>query len=184
MLRATIRLLVSRKMRNIDDRQWAAFMSLPSHREKYRDQNGCLPGWMAESVSEVKELTNWNDGEGSLEGIFCRVGLYNAAPHPKAHDVSLQIMLNIMGQERASSQTCSVSLDPLVATINHSCDPNTIVFSESSTIEVRSLRPIGKDEEITIEYCDGIMGYDLRQKALRSDWFFDCKCMTHRSLFL
>lgn len=44
---------------------------------------------------------------------------------------------------------------PIIATINHSCTPNTeVVFIGGNTAHLVTLRPIARGEEITISYID------------------------------
>ena len=79
-------------------------------------------------------------------------------------------------------------LHPKSALLNHSCDPNAFVrfdvppatdkkaFPPYGSISVYTLRPISKDEEITISYIDTTSPFDKRQKDLKSRYFFDCSC--------
>ncbi len=68
-------------------------------------------------------------------------------------------------------------MDPLAATMNHSCNPNAVVSFDGPTLQVRSLRAIGVDEEILIAYVDVTDNPWHRQDELRERYFFTCTCI-------
>lgn len=70
-----------------------------------------------------------------------------------------------------------VCLDPLIAAVNHSCDPNAVVVFDGARLSLRSLNAIRKDEEITISYIDNTQSFEQRQTELRKQWFFSCSCL-------
>lgn len=76
---------------------------------------------------------------------------------------------------RMEGEAVGITLDPLAAVMNHSCDPNAIYILEGANIRVRSLRPIEVGEEVTIAYTDVTVSRDERRDQL-SEWFFDCAC--------
>ena len=80
-----------------------------------------------------------------------------------------------MTNTRMEGETTGITLDPLAAMMNHSCDPNAFCFWEGAKIRVRSLRPIGVGEEVTISYTDDTLARDTRREYLKR-WFFDCAC--------
>ena len=57
-----------------------------------------------------------------------------------------------------------IVLDPLVAVMNRSCDPNASYVLEGVNIRVRSLRPIKVGEEVTIAYTDITFPRDERRE--------------------
>jgi hypothetical protein len=59
---------------------------------------------------------------------------------------------------------------------NHSCDPNAYIIMDGAEVNVRSLKPIKKDDEIFISYIDTTNPYSRRQHELKQRWFFTCKC--------
>ena len=79
-------------------------------------------------------------------------------------------------------------LHPKPALANHSCNPNAFVRFDvppassaadlpiGGNISVHALRPIRKDEEITISYVDTIYPFDRRQQELKERYFFTCRC--------
>src|SRR5690348_441136 len=71
-----------------------------------------------------------------------------------------------------------LSLHPLPALLNHSCDYNSVVRygSNGLHLEVIPMRKIRKDEEIKISYVDTTHPYRKRQDELRERYFFNCEC--------
>lgn len=80
-----------------------------------------------------------------------------------------------MNIHQPHQKTIGTTLDLVGSLVNHSCDPNTFVFFEQSQLRVRSLRPINAGEEITQTYVDSKPGVMMRQKILKSDYFFTCE---------
>lgn len=81
-----------------------------------------------------------------------------------------------------------MALHPKSALLNHSCDPNAFVrfdapptsssqsFPPYGSISIHALRPIEKNEEVTISYVDTTFPYQQRQQELKSRYFFTCTC--------
>ncbi|KAF9458385.1 hypothetical protein BDZ94DRAFT_1226398 [Collybia nuda] len=78
------------------------------------------------------------------------------------------------------------SISPVIALINHSCDPNAVVvFPRSSDqeplMQVIALRPIATSEEILTSYIDTTLPKPLRQASLQETYNFFCQCALCRS---
>ncbi|KAI9453061.1 SET domain-containing protein [Russula earlei] len=78
-----------------------------------------------------------------------------------------------------------VCVSPLVALINHSCDPNAVVVFPRSTkdpagqepeVQVIAIRDISPGEEIFTSYIDTTLPRIQRQAALLSTYNFSCRC--------
>ena len=80
-----------------------------------------------------------------------------------------------MTDTRMEGETTGITLDPLAALMNHSCNPNVFCVFEGTRIRVRSLRPIEVGEEVTMAYADPTVPLLMRREAL-SKWFFSCAC--------
>ena len=59
---------------------------------------------------------------------------------------------------------------------NHSCRCNAEDIPSGTSIAVCSMTPIRRGEEICISYCERLEPYDARQKYLKENFSFDCKC--------
>jgi [histone H3]-lysine4/36 N-trimethyltransferase SMYD len=74
-----------------------------------------------------------------------------------------------------------VGLFPLLARINHSCDPNAQIISQTFVdyhVDVIALRSIGVGEEVTISYLPPHIHQRVsrRKQLLQSRYLFDCQC--------
>ncbi|KAF2675514.1 hypothetical protein BT63DRAFT_420711 [Microthyrium microscopicum] len=65
---------------------------------------------------------------------------------------------------------------PLIARANHSCAPNAFVTQNGQAASIRALRPIAKNEEVTIAYVDTSYPFHTRQRELETTWAFTCAC--------
>ncbi|KAH9962254.1 SET domain-containing protein [Russula dissimulans] len=94
-----------------------------------------------------------------------------------------------------------VCVSPLVALINHSCDPNAVVVFPRSAKDPVSLEPemhvvairdISPGEEIFTSYIDTTLPRVRRQEALSNTYNFTCRCqlcsqppgLNHREAFV
>ena len=67
---------------------------------------------------------------------------------------------------------------PAGALINHSCDPNTVIYYEPITSHqvFRCVRPIKEGDEITHAYVDVLNTTKERRSQLMKDYCFRCEC--------
>eukprot|EP01040_Poterioochromonas_malhamensis_P008600 gene8600-9306_t len=93
-----------------------------------------------------------------------------------------------------SSDISITAIFPIIARINHSCQPNVMLFQEvvnsasasapALSLTVRAIRKINADEELTMSYLqessNSISGlslsYTTRQQLLSSGFQFTCQC--------
>lgn len=67
-------------------------------------------------------------------------------------------------------------MEPNIALLNHSCEPNADVIFDGSDVRVRSRRTIEPGEEITISYVDPNESFEVRRDHLLSKFYFECRC--------
>ncbi|KAH9477693.1 Histone-lysine N-methyltransferase ASHR1 [Psilocybe cubensis] len=75
-------------------------------------------------------------------------------------------------------------VSPLVALINHSCDPNAVVVfpransrrEDEPLMQVIALKHIAPDEEVLTAYIDTTLPREHRQKILNETYHFTCRC--------
>ncbi|KAG0692903.1 hypothetical protein DFH29DRAFT_816975 [Suillus ampliporus] len=99
-------------------------------------------------------------------------------------DLISRFVTNTFALTSPSLTPVGVSVSPLVALFNHSCDPAAvIVFPRSSLkptegpqMQVIALRDISPNEEILTSYIDTTLPRSLRQAALRETYDFTCHC--------
>jgi hypothetical protein len=88
----------------------------------------------------------------------------------------VQVIINSLTLTTSAFESLGICLDPLVASINHSCDPNAVVTFDGPRLCLRSIRAIEKDREIHISYIDCSYPTARRQSELQDRYFFACSC--------
>jgi hypothetical protein len=80
--------------------------------------------------------------------------------------------------DKSHPSTIGLGLYPTVSLLNHSCDPAAELIFYDDRCAVRAVQTIRSGRELTIDY--GYVYYtmpaDKRRRALRSQYFFDCRC--------
>ncbi|KAM5533874.1 hypothetical protein V8D89_012414 [Ganoderma adspersum] len=78
-----------------------------------------------------------------------------------------------------------ICVSPMVAFVNHSCDPNAVIVfpradsaspAEEPRLHLVALRNIAPGKEIRISYVDTTLPAALRQKELKEVYSFVCQC--------
>ena len=67
-------------------------------------------------------------------------------------------------------------LEPFVALINHSCEPNAHYVFEGTELRVRASRDIAEGEEVTFSYLGQVGDYEGRRQLLQKLWKIRCAC--------
>lgn len=62
------------------------------------------------------------------------------------------------------------------SSVNHSCSPNCVVVFNGKRIMIKKLRNLKEGEEPLISYCEMLSKRSDRQKYLKSNYYFKCKC--------
>ncbi|XP_046694481.1 histone-lysine N-methyltransferase SMYD1a isoform X2 [Silurus meridionalis] len=73
-------------------------------------------------------------------------------------------------------QAVGVGLFPNLCLVNHDCWPNCTVILNHGRIELRALENIPEGVELTVSYVDFLNLSKDRQKLLKKQYYFDCKC--------
>ncbi|KIW88631.1 uncharacterized protein Z519_10677 [Cladophialophora bantiana CBS 173.52] len=85
-----------------------------------------------------------------------------------------------LGENKGSIEATvpHLTIIPESSRMNHDCAPNAIFHVNSSTLThvVRAVRPIPKDQEITIAYTSPLDTRATRQKYLSDAFHFTCTC--------
>ncbi|KAF4626186.1 hypothetical protein G7Y89_g11979 [Cudoniella acicularis] len=154
ILRATVRLLLNRRVGIIDDKEWSALTGLLSHIERYMEQGDMLQ----QALLETEKWNGWSEADVVFKETYCR------------------IKLNCITILTLENEGLGIGLDPLASMINHSCEPNAYCFFEGPRCRIRSLQSIAAGEEITISYINNNAPIYARQIILKYQWFFTCIC--------
>ena len=86
------------------------------------------------------------------------------------------IMMMSMRKVAPSLFLAGVGIYDNACLINHSCVPNSVAIFEGSKIQIRAIKEIAIDEEISISYIETLETIDSKQKELRQRYFFQCSC--------
>ncbi|RNA05698.1 histone-lysine N-methyltransferase SMYD3 [Brachionus plicatilis] len=63
-----------------------------------------------------------------------------------------------------------------VSSIDHSCEPNSVVTFNGFKIFVKAIRKLESEEKYSISYIDILMPKKFRQQTLLKNYYFLCKC--------
>ena len=65
---------------------------------------------------------------------------------------------------------------PDAALLNHSCAPNCVLAFDGAHLEIRTIKPVEKSEELTHSYVDLCQPTVTRRRVLKGRYGFDCVC--------
>ncbi|KIW77954.1 hypothetical protein Z517_07787 [Fonsecaea pedrosoi CBS 271.37] len=168
--RALIRLLKQHKAHLLLRAEWDQLLALETHREdliKAEDQR------FQDSFIMMKGVKSYCGTDHDEETIF---------------RIACVLLINSFTLTTPTFDSVGLILHPKPALLNHSCEPNAFVrfdippdtshedFPSYGSISVRALRPIARDEEVTLSYIDTTFPFEKRQEELRTRYFFTCTC--------
>ncbi|XP_057816340.1 histone-lysine N-methyltransferase ASHR1 isoform X1 [Cryptomeria japonica] len=161
-LRLMLRLLIKRKLQNdevIAKTTMDNYMlveALPTHMLDVDEKQLVLYAQMANLVNMIKPSEEITIKE--ITQNFCRFAC-------NAH--------TICDSELMPKGT---GLYPIISIINHSCFPNAVLLFEGKNGFVRAVETIEEGSELTLSYVEIAANTYSRQKSLKEQYFFDCKC--------
>ncbi|TDL19586.1 SET domain-containing protein [Rickenella mellea] len=175
-VRSLGRVLWTRKAEGSNSVWWKEIDAMQSHR-------GSLPPSATDSHVQLAHfLVRYLGVRGP--GELSSFGLHSAA---ELVDLISKFTTNTFTLTTPSVSPIGVTISPLVALINHSCDPNaSIVFPRSSppnenaikepVLRVVALRDIPPGTEILTTYIDITLSTAKRREALLETYNFTCNC--------
>ena len=198
-VRALLRLLLQWKAGRITEQQWDELKELEGHWE-----NTIHRGLDADS-NEIVQPRHGREGRYSdVQLMAYAIKAYADVPLnlndaiqmvSKVSQARSGVVLDKSGSTRSSRLlTCQqflinaftlvsstydplgLALQPLQALVNHSCDYNAVIRYSGLDMSLVAIRPILKDEEITISYIDDTHPKTKRQQELKERYFFKCHC--------
>nr|ODN93342.1 hypothetical protein L203_00613 [Cryptococcus depauperatus CBS 7841] len=106
------------------------------------------------------------------------MSIYGFAGVSQLLDLCSSIQVNAFTLTSSTLSPIGVSISPLVALTNHSCEPSAVaVFAQGGCeLDVVALRDIQIDEEILISYIDTSTPHSHRQTELYDRYCFNCNC--------
>ncbi|XP_029986959.1 histone-lysine N-methyltransferase SMYD3 [Sphaeramia orbicularis] len=73
-------------------------------------------------------------------------------------------------------QEIGVGLYPSLSLLNHDCRPNCVMVFEGTKLQLRAVREINPEEELTISYIETLSLTEDRQRQLEEQYHFTCHC--------
>uniref|UniRef100_A0A3Q4GBN1 [histone H3]-lysine(4) N-trimethyltransferase n=1 Tax=Neolamprologus brichardi TaxID=32507 RepID=A0A3Q4GBN1_NEOBR len=73
-------------------------------------------------------------------------------------------------------QEIGVGLYPSLSLLNHDCRPNCVMVFEGTKLELRAVRDIDPEDELTISYIETLSLTEDRQRQLEEQYHFTCHC--------
>ncbi|XP_073320601.1 histone-lysine N-methyltransferase SMYD3 isoform X1 [Pagrus major] len=73
-------------------------------------------------------------------------------------------------------QEIGVGLYPSLSLLNHDCRPNCVMVFEGTKLQLRAVRDINPEEELTISYIETLSLTEDGQKQLEDQYHFTCRC--------
>ncbi|XP_061566922.1 histone-lysine N-methyltransferase SMYD3 [Cololabis saira] len=73
-------------------------------------------------------------------------------------------------------QEIGVGLYPSLSLLNHDCRPNCVMMFEGTKLQLRAVRDINPEEELTISYVESLSLTGERQGQLEDQYHFTCRC--------
>ncbi|KZS97133.1 SET domain-containing protein [Sistotremastrum niveocremeum HHB9708] len=173
-IRCIGRLLWDLQKKGSDHLHSKAIRSMESHRTSLSTSSASSQTHIAHSI--VKYLRVSSPLELSEYGIGSAAELV---------DFISRFTVNTFTLTTPSLSSIGISISPVAALINHSCEPNAvIVFPRSSqsaqmdepVLKVVTLRDLDPNEEILTSYIDTVLPRDQRQALLKETYHFTCQC--------
>ncbi|XP_018522253.1 histone-lysine N-methyltransferase SMYD3 isoform X2 [Lates calcarifer] len=73
-------------------------------------------------------------------------------------------------------QEIGVGLYPSLSLLNHDCRPNCVMVFEGTKLQLRAVRDINPEEELTISYIETLSLTEDRRRQLEDQYHFMCHC--------
>ncbi|XP_026234801.1 histone-lysine N-methyltransferase SMYD3 [Anabas testudineus] len=73
-------------------------------------------------------------------------------------------------------QEIGVGLYPSLSLLNHDCRPNCVMVFEGAKLQLRAIRDINPEEELSISYIETLSLTEDRQRQLEDQYHFTCHC--------
>lgn len=111
-----------------------------------------------------------NNGQKQMSSLVSHFGVRRCI------DVLCKLASNIHTITSPELDVLGIGMYPFTATVNHSCSPNCAVVYKGKQQALRTICPIGKDEELKISYCDNTFPSCINRRHLLHGYKFWCSC--------
>ncbi|KAL4871940.1 hypothetical protein BDV12DRAFT_183489 [Aspergillus spectabilis] len=158
--RALLRMVLRTRARKnpYSEEELEAFQSLETHICDIREGNNMQWERISLTSKAVKEYSKTEMEEEEISAYGAKLDL------------------NSFNLTNALYDRLGLYLHPYAALINHSCNYNAIVAFDGPQLYIKAIRPIAKDDQISISYIDTTFPTHIRQKEVQERYFFTCGC--------
>lgn len=104
--------------------------------------------------------------------------MMSALPHSCRDPLSLiaKVTCNCFTISDGELREIGVGLYPSLSLLNHDCRPNCVMVFEGTKLQLRAVRDINPEEELTISYIETLSLTEDRQRQLKDQYHFTCRC--------
>lgn len=174
VFRTVLRTVLLKDRNMLPNDEWSRIISLTSHQQEYAAR---VRSNVTDMADGIKYLAKSSMNVETIQRLIF-IMKFNATELPTPIYGSIGVML-----------------DPLVAKINHSCEPNLSIHRPQKTmvsdwmnstqlsederktfIQLIPLRDIQEGEELLQSYIVPTMPVNVRKAKLKEDYFFECNC--------
>ncbi len=174
IFRAVLRVVLLKDREMLPSDEWSHIISLTSHQQEFAAR---VRSNVTDMADGIKYLALSSMSVEMIQRLIF-IMKFNAIELPTPIYGSIGVML-----------------DPLVAKINHSCEPNLSIHRPQQTmisdwmnstqlsederktfLQLMPLRDIREGEELLNSYVVPTMSVNVRKAKLKEDYFFECNC--------
>ena len=174
VFRAVLRIVLLKDRGMLPNDEWSRIMSLTSHQQEFAAR---VRSNVTDMADGIKYLAKSSMNVETIQRLIF-IMKFNATELPTPIYGSIGVML-----------------DPLVAKINHSCEPNLSIHRPQQTtisdwmnstqlsdderktfIQLIPLRDIQEGEELLQSYVVPTVSVNMRKAKLKEDYSFECNC--------
>ena len=174
VFRAVLRIVLLKDREMLPDDEWSRIISLTSHQQESAAR---VRSNVTDMADGIKYLAKSSINVETIQRLIF-IMKFNAIELPTPIHGSIGVML-----------------DPFVAKINHSCEPNVSIHRLQQTmisdwmnstklsederktfIQPTPLRDIQEGEELVQCYVVPTLSVNVRKAKLKEDYFFECNC--------
>ncbi|KAF8920146.1 SET domain-containing protein [Mucidula mucida] len=173
-VRCIARILWTSQKKGVNSLWSRQIQSMQSHRRDLPVSSAELHTRLAHALVQYLGLTSPQD-----------LSEFNIHSAGDLLDLTSRFTTNSFALTDATLSPLGVSVSPLVALVNHSCQPNAVVVFPRASANPQAAEPlmqvvilgdISPGEEILTAYIDTTLPREFRRETLRATYHFDCQC--------
>jgi hypothetical protein len=172
IIRLTARLVWKRIV--MGEKWWESIEGLPWHKHEASDIND---PYHATQLAPYLQGTKQKKQE-----IYEREAIFDLQELQDLSSLLARVNINALEiRTKNNKQRLGLVLSTVAAQLNHSCDANLAlrrpnVSDDTKAVYIVALKDISAGQELTVSYVDPNETYYIKQRKLRQQYAFQCKC--------